>query len=144
MEKYQNILVAVDGSEEAEKAFQKAAGLAKDHEARLVIAHVLDTRAFATIEQYDRTIVSRAKEQGEELLQSYREKAEKYGVVNVQTVIEYGSPKVVIPKDMTASYDIDLVVAGATGLNAVERLVIGSVSESITRKAPCDVLIVRG
>ena len=32
---------------------------------------------------------------------------------------------------------------GATGLNAVERLFIGSVSEYVIRHAICDVLIVR-
>ena len=32
---------------------------------------------------------------------------------------------------------------GATGLSAVERLFIGSVSESVIRHAVCDVLIVR-
>ena len=32
---------------------------------------------------------------------------------------------------------------GATGLNAVERLLIGSVTEFVTRNAPCDVLVVR-
>ena len=32
---------------------------------------------------------------------------------------------------------------GATGLNAVERLFIGSVSESVIRNASCDVLVVR-
>ena len=32
---------------------------------------------------------------------------------------------------------------GATGLNAVERLFIGSVSEYVIRNADCDVLIVR-
>ena len=32
---------------------------------------------------------------------------------------------------------------GATGLNAVERLLIGSVTEYVTRVANCDVLVVR-
>ncbi len=32
---------------------------------------------------------------------------------------------------------------GATGLNAVERLLIGSVTEYVTRTADCDVLVVR-
>ncbi|MEL5941041.1 universal stress protein, partial [Tetragenococcus halophilus] len=39
--------------------------------------------------------------------------------------------------------DVDLIILGATGLNAVERLFIGSVSEYVTRNASCDVLIVR-
>ena len=35
-------------------------------------------------------------------------------------------------------------MCGATGLNAVERFLIGSVSEHIIRYAKCDVLVVRG
>ena len=30
-----------------------------------------------------------------------------------------------------------------SGLNAVERFIVGSVSEAIVRHAPCDVLVVR-
>jgi len=57
--------------------------------------------------------------------------------------IEYGSPKVTIAKKLAPNHNVDLIVCGATGLNAVERFFIGSVSESITRYAKCDVLIVR-
>ncbi|WP_143464497.1 universal stress protein, partial [Lactobacillus taiwanensis] len=38
---------------------------------------------------------------------------------------------------------IDLIILGATGLNAVERLLIGSITEYVTRTAACDVLVVR-
>ncbi|KAB5915090.1 universal stress protein, partial [Bifidobacterium adolescentis] len=38
---------------------------------------------------------------------------------------------------------VDLIMLGATGLNAVERLFIGSVSEYVIRNATCDVLVVR-
>ena len=48
-----------------------------------------------------------------------------------------------IPKDIAKKYEIDLIMCGATGLNAVERFLIGSVSEHITRHARCDVLVVR-
>ena len=37
----------------------------------------------------------------------------------------------------------DLIMIGATGLNAVERILIGSVTEYVTRTAICDVLVVR-
>ena len=37
----------------------------------------------------------------------------------------------------------DLIICGATGLNAVERFLIGSVSENIVRSAKCDVLVIR-
>lgn len=37
----------------------------------------------------------------------------------------------------------DLIMSGTSGLNAVERFIVGSVSEAIVRHAPCDVLVVR-
>ena len=69
--KYQNIVIAVDGSEAAEKAFKKAIDIAKQHDSRLVIAHVIDSRTFATAEAYDRTLAERAEEYAKELLDTY-------------------------------------------------------------------------
>ena len=92
---------------------------------------------------YDRTIAERSRLFGEELLNEYKEIAEKEGVQNVETILEYGSPKVEIPREIAPKNEVDLIVCGATGLTAVERLFIGSVSEHITRYAKCDVLIVR-
>ncbi|WP_216828983.1 universal stress protein [Alkalihalobacterium elongatum] len=144
MEKnYRNVLVAVDGSEEANVALNKAFDIVKKDNAQLFIAHVIDTRTFATVEQYDRTVVSRAEGYAKELLNEYKVKAEEAGVTNATTVLDFGSPKVRIAKDIAQKHEIDLIVTGATGLNAVERILIGSVSEAITRNAKCDVLIVR-
>ncbi|MFP3338972.1 universal stress protein, partial [Micrococcus sp. SIMBA_131] len=78
------------------------------------------------------------------LLKEYEEKAMIAGVTNVKTVIEYGSPKVKIAKTIAPQNKIDLIVCGATGMNRVERLLMGSVSEHITRNATCDVMVVRG
>ncbi|TLS37939.1 universal stress protein [Pseudalkalibacillus caeni] len=140
--RYQNILVAVDGSESAEKAFQNAIEIAKRDEAKLSIAHVIDTRNFSTFELYD-LASQRAEDFAKSLLNEYKEKAELAGVKNVETVVEYGSPKVKIAKTIAPEVNADLIVCGATGLNAVERLLIGSVSEHIARYAKCDVLVVR-
>ncbi|UII55173.1 universal stress protein [Cytobacillus spongiae] len=140
---YQNILVAVDGSKEAEWAFKKAIEIAKRNHAKLVLAHIIDTRTFATVEAYDRTIAERANRFAEELMENYKKQAEEAGVTEVKYDIDYGSPKVKVPKDIAIKHDIDLIICGATGLNAVERFFIGSVSEHITRYAPCDVLVVR-
>lgn len=140
---YKNVLVAVDGSQEAEWAFKKAIEISKRNNATLVIAHVIDTRNFATIEAYDRTMAERSESYAKELLEEYKQHAEEAGVTKVNVEVEYGSPKVKVPKDLAKKHDIDLIICGATGLNAVERFLIGSVSEHITRYAPCDVLVVR-
>ncbi|GGN48823.1 MULTISPECIES: universal stress protein [Oceanobacillus] len=141
--KYQNIVIAVDGSEAAEKAFKKAIKIAKNNDARLVIAHVIDSRTFATAEAYDRTLSERAEEYAKELLDNYIETARNEGLTDLVRCIEYGSPKVKVPRDIAENFKADLIICGATGMNAVERFLIGSVSESITRHAKCDVLVIR-
>lgn len=139
---YSSILVAVDGSNEAKKALQKAIEVAKKDNAKMYIAHVVDTRTFATVEQYDRAIVTRAEEYAKDMLSDYKAEVEKAGIEAI-AVLDFGSPKVKVSKDIAKKYEVDLIVTGATGLNAVERLLIGSVSEYIARSAQCDVLIVR-
>lgn len=140
---YKNILVAVDGSKEAAWAFKKAIEIAKRNDAKLVLTHVIDLRTFATVEAYDRTISERVKEFAEELLENYKLQALDSGVRDVTYSIEYGSPKVKIAKEIAKTYNVDLIICGATGMNAVERFFIGSVSEHIVRFAPCDVMIIR-
>ncbi len=141
---YKNILVAVDGSKQAEWAFKKAVQVAKrNNDAKLILIHVVDTRSYGSVEAYDVTMAERAKAYAEELLDAYRKEAKSEGLTNVETLIEHGSPKVVISKQAAKEVSADLIVCGATGLNAVERLLIGSVSENITRSAQCDVLVVR-
>ncbi|GIP65471.1 universal stress protein [Virgibacillus pantothenticus] len=141
--KYKNIVVAVDGSEASEKAFKKSLDIAKRNDARLILAHVVDSRTFATAEAYDRTLAERADEYAKELLDSYVDNAKAAGLEDLVRCVEYGSPKVKIAKDIAKQFEADLIICGATGMNAVERFLIGSVSENITRYAKCDVLVVR-
>ncbi|MFD1066042.1 universal stress protein [Oceanobacillus locisalsi] len=140
---YTNIVVAVDGSKAAEKAFSHSLDIAKRNSARLILAHVVDSRTFSTAEAYDRSLTERAETYAKELLDDYVEQAEAAGVTDIVRCIEYGSPKVKIAKEIAGNFEADLVICGATGMNAVERFLIGSVSESITRYASCDVLVVR-
>ncbi len=140
---YHHILVAIDGSQEANWAFKKAIEICKRNHASLLITHIIDTRTFATVEAYDRTIAERSEEYANNLMNEYKVLAMNEGIKDVSTKIEYGSPKVKIAKEVAPKNNIDLIICGATGLNAVERFFIGSVSEHITRYAKCDVLVVR-
>ena len=141
--KYRNILVAIDGSKEADWAFQKGIEIAKRNGARMILVHVIDTRSFALIEAYDTVIGDRAEKLAKNMLEKYQQQAVDAGLTNVQYDIEYGSPKIRIPRDIAKKHHVDLILCGATGMNVVERFIIGSVSEHITRYAPCDVLVVR-
>ncbi|MCM3767195.1 MULTISPECIES: universal stress protein [Bacillaceae] len=141
--KYQHILVAIDGSKEADWAFKKGIEVAKRNHCPLLLVHVIDTRSFALIEAYDTVIGDRAEKLAKDMLENYKRQAEDAGVPNVEYEIDFGSPKIRIPRDLAKKHKIDLIICGATGMNVVERFFIGSVSEHITRYAPCDVLVVR-
>ena len=140
---YKNILIAVDGSHEAEWAFNKAVGVAKRNDAQLTIVNVIDSRTYSSYEVYDAQFTEKSKHFSEELLKGYKEVATNAGVKNVDTRLEFGSPKAIIPKKLANELGVDLIMCGTSGLNAVERFIVGSVSESIVRNSPCDVLVVR-
>jgi len=141
--KYQNILVAIDGSKEADWAFKKGIEIAKRNDANVLLVHVVDTRSFALIEAYDTVIGERAEKLAKDMLENYKQQANDAGLTKVEYEIDFGSPRVRIPRELAKRHNIDLIICGATGMNVVERFFIGSVSEHITRYASCDVLIVR-
>lgn len=140
---YRNILVGVDGSENAEHALQRAIQFATMHEAKLHIAHIIDTRALNTYATVNYSYNDLITEETVNALNDYKTFALDNGVKEVETIVEYGSPRTLMSKTIPDEYAIDLVIVGATGLNAVERMFIGSVSEQIVRQAPCDVIVVR-
>ena len=143
LQQYQTILVAVDGSTEAELAFKKAVNVAKRNYGKLLVAHVIDTRAFQSLSNYDTNLAEEAKNNAKEILEEYVNYAKNNGVDNIEYLIEYGSPKTAIAEHLPKKYNVELIMVGATGLTAVERLLIGSVSEYIIRHAVCDILVVR-
>ncbi|ELJ9219036.1 universal stress protein [Staphylococcus pseudintermedius] len=141
---YKNILIAVDGSHEAEWAFNKAVAVAKRNNAKLIIVNVIDSRTYISFEVYDSHFTEKSKSFAEKLLDGYRQVAQDEGIQNVETRLEFGSPKSVLPKLASdENSDVDLVMCGTSGLNAVERFIVGSVSEAIVRHSACDVLVVR-
>lgn len=141
---YKNILVAVDGSNEATLAFKRAIQVAINNVgATLYVVHVIDTRTFAVYESYNREFAEQVNKRASEMLDKHEQQAINAGVTNIQKIIEYGSPKQVIAKDIPKNKVIDLIICGVTGKGEIERFLMGSVSEAIVRSAICDVLVVR-
>lgn len=145
-QEYRSILVGTDGSEQAQQAFEKAIAVAKRNNAEVIVAHIIEnklyggTMAFST---FSPDIVQEETNQAKNLLENYVQIAKDLGCDRVKTTLEFGSPKVMMASELPEKYGTDLIMVGQSGLNAVERLVMGSVSDHIIRTAPCDVLVVR-
>ena len=143
LQRYQNIMVAVDGSHEAELACEKGVNVALRNNSRLTIAHVIDTRALQSVSTFDAEVYEELQEDAKKLMDQYAEKAKEAGVANVVTIVEMGNPKTLLATDIPEEQKVDLIMVGATGLNAFERLLVGSSSEYILRHAKVDLLVVR-
>ncbi|EMG27547.1 universal stress protein family [Listeria fleischmannii 1991] len=143
MENYKRILVGVDGSDQADRAFKKALELALKYQATLGVASVVDLRSFSPNVSYDGSLEERAKEAAKARIAGYRKEAEKAGLENIATYVESGNPKTILAKNLPEEFEADLIVVGATGLNRVEKIVLGSISSYVLGHAHVDTLIAR-
>lgn len=145
---YKNILIATDGSSEAKRAFQEAVDLAKLMDAKLYIVHVMKERNYdGSVEPSyysdasdSATAVQAGAQKG---LLKLQETAQKQGLKDISVLQPEGDAKEIIARELPAKLDIDLIVLGATGRSRTERLLLGSVSDYIIRKAKTQVLVVR-
>ena len=143
MSSYKNILVAIDGSYESELAFEKGVSVALRNDANLLLTHVVDTRALQSVATFDAYIYEKLEQEAHSVLDDYENQARKRGLEKVRQIIEFGNPKPLLATEIPEREHVDLIMLGATGLNAFERLLIGSSSEYILRHAKVDLLVVR-
>lgn len=78
---------------------------------------------------------------GEVLQQAAQEAAERTPGVEVEALVQVGSPTAVL---LEASRDADLVVVGSRGHGGFRGLILGSVGVQTATHADCPVVIVRG
>lgn len=143
---YKRIFIAVDGSKEAELALQKAVAISKrNNDAKVHVLHVVDKGGRAHIaEQVDNLYIFELRDYAKKLLNRYEEKLKKASIPYEIILLE-GTPKHELLNHFKKLNHTDLVICGATGIHHgnLERLLFGSVSDSIVRQSACDVLVVR-
>ena len=147
LQEYKRILAPVDGSDEAEIALKKATQVAMRNNATLDVLDVLDTRQFvgAYGGMLTSDVIYQITEDTENYLSGLQQEIIKTGLPQdqVKIHIRFGDPKTVIAFDFLKDYHDDLIILGSTGLNAMERILVGSVSSYVTRNALTDVIVVR-
>lgn len=142
---YKNILAPVDGSEYAEAAVAKAAEVAIRNEGRLDLLSVINTTSFGfTYGVLSGDAITQMVDGELEYLKDLVKKiTTKTGFENIHMHVRFGNPKNVITYDFPKDYHTDLIMMGATGKSATERLLVGSTASYVNSHALCDVMIVR-
>lgn len=147
MAAYRTVVVGTDGSDSSYLAVDRAARIAADSGATLVIAC-----AYRPARPED---VSRAQDElgddvayqvmgsspAEDSVRTAAERARAAGATRVDTVVVDGEPVPTLTK-VVAERSADLLVVGNRGLNTLAGRILGSVPAEAARKSGVDVLIV--
>ncbi len=141
---FKKILVAVDGSEQANKAAHMAARLASDQGAELILLHVVDKLVIDELKRF----VSKApdalekelEEQAWALLHSTEILLQKYRVP-VKLILKEGIPYQQII-EATNEEGVDLIIMGKIGKRGVKKLLMGSAAFRVLEFTTVPVLVV--
>lgn len=146
MTAYRTVVVGTDGSDTSLAAVERAASLAADAGANLVIACAYfprDDKSTAAdrdalgAEAYQ--VVGSAP--AEDTLQTARDRAKAKGADSIETKAIEGKPGETL-KSVVKEVGADLLVVGNVGLNTLAGRILGSVPLDVVRHAGIDVLVV--
>lgn len=140
---YDDILVPIAGERKSRNIPQMAIYFAEQFDATLHLFHVVDRRLLASA--YDLgpaqpDVESEMRERGEDLLTSAKAPLEAVGI-DFETHLESGLP-VSRLREFVTSANIDLVVMWSHRRRGSERLLQGSVAESLLRLVTAPILVV--
>jgi nucleotide-binding universal stress UspA family protein len=155
---YRTIIVGTDGSESSFRAVDRAAALAAQVNAKLIIASAhLDTSekgGWSRAPSPDRLLDGRAADSlgsagyrmhGSApvygILQDARERAHAAGAQNIEEAAPVGAPVAALLQ-LAEEVKADLLVVGNLGLGTVAGRLLGSVPDTVARRAKVDILIV--
>lgn len=135
--KIKKILVPLDGSKNSMKSLNTAIHLAQEHEASLVVVHVIHTISKTKGKQ--KMVLE------EEIPPAFILTAKKLAVKNgvpFHSRILSGDPGHTIV-EYAYTHNIDLIVIGARGLSAFKKIFLGSVSSYVMHKAKVAVMLIK-
>jgi len=148
MNRIKNILHATDFSRSCMSSLEVACSLARDHDARLLLLHVVP-RVAQMHEGGDRLALRRAECQ-EQDQKSYQEemrgKLQQLPLpglhVPTERLLVEGA---VVAEILRAAKDrsCDVIVMGTHGWTGEARQLLGSVAEAVMQQAPCPVVMVK-
>jgi nucleotide-binding universal stress UspA family protein len=147
---YRRILVAVDGSSTAAAALREALDLARDTHGHVRIVHVIDSPydypdvMFVHVAGDMEDLREAWQKTGREMLDQALAVARQVPFEPEASLIETAGRRVPAAiVDEAKSWGADLIVVGTHARRGLDRVLLGSVAEGVSRAAPVSVLLVR-
>ena len=141
------ILLATDGSKEAQLAATTAAELAKSTGSELHVVHVGEIPLVYHPERHAyRAEYEEHEKEAQQLLEAEVARVKEAGATVAQSHLRLGRANSRADEEiveLAQGIDAGLIVMGSRGQGRLRRALVGSVSESVVRHAHCPVTIVR-
>jgi nucleotide-binding universal stress UspA family protein len=147
MTAYQTVVVGTDGSDSSYHAVDRAARIAADSGATLVVACAYHPARPDDLTKAQDQLGDDVAYQvvgstpAEDSVRTATERARRAGAAKIDTVVVDGEPVPTLLK-VVAERSADLLVVGNRGLNTLAGRILGSVPAEAARKSKVDVLIV--
>ena len=143
MSSIRTILAATDFSPDAEHAARRAAILAAQHGARMLLLHVVEPDLQLALRDWiaqDRDLRGAVAEQAKMQLDACADDMERQHGVAIERLVRLGRS---IDEVREASIECDLVVVGARGAQGVREATLGTFADRLVRTAQRPVLVVK-
>jgi nucleotide-binding universal stress UspA family protein len=135
------ILHPTDFSERSAYAFHIALDLARQHQAKILILHVVETLGPENVSYGEATATLQPEGYQQRLWDDIRRVQPPPGsAIVVEHLLAEGDPASQIPR-VAHDYHCDLIVMGSHGHTGLRHLFLGSVAEKVVRLSHCPVLI---
>lgn len=141
---YEHILVPLDGSRNSKQALEEAISLAKKFDSKLSLLTVINNTNFyygAGAAGMPPSMYDDQKKMADKILNDAKKYVDEQGV-SYETSADIGNPKNIIAHIYPDQHGIDLIVIGKSGVDALNRLLIGSTTAYVVRNATTKVLVV--
>jgi nucleotide-binding universal stress UspA family protein len=138
---FEKILVPLDGSEQSIWALGKAIQIAKRVNGEITLIHVYSISPTAITPMQVYKYAQAMRKHGIGILEDGKKKAEAEGVQAQTLLVDGHTVEEILNAGKEGNFS--LIVIGARGLSKMKELLLGSVSDAVTRLAPCPVLVIR-
>ena len=140
---FKKILVPLDGSKNASRAFDKALQIAKQCKSGLTAISVLPFPAVQTY-QPDRIAKEKMYDEAKKLLESAKSIATKKGIFLQSKILEGSHPgSVVVAFSKKGNGKFDLIIIGSRGRSGLKEKLLGSTSNYVMHKSDIPVMVVK-
>lgn len=142
---FNNILVAYDSSSFSNRAFKSALDVAESNKSKITIASVITgiyQPSIGFTMKYSEEMLKKYTKTLQKTFSTLESVAKKKNIkISLKLLQDPSVSKAIV--NYVNSHKFDLVVIGSHGRTGLNKIILGSVANSVTQKVKCPVMVVK-